>query len=141
MIEEKLKLRNFKVSVEGSCDGLVLLDLSSDLSDKIILWNPSSRETRVIPNPPVDSGWTKWRHCIGYDSSADDYKLLRISFLPREITSEEEDFTLRILKLRTNSWKTIDPRKGYDGLSYMSILFLNGAIDVVVKTENQVQVK
>ncbi|XP_020537727.1 F-box/kelch-repeat protein At3g06240-like, partial [Jatropha curcas] len=141
--EEELRVKlksksNLGVSVQGSCDGLVLLAFSSGSCEKTsisILWNPSTRETRVITNPPLDPDGTKWKHGFGYDSSIDDYKLLRI-FLPAN--EKGEGLIFRIFALRTNSWKTIDHQdyyqlKGNVGLPNRPILFLNGALHFLVK--------
>nr|XP_016515925.1 PREDICTED: putative F-box protein At3g16210 [Nicotiana tabacum] len=85
------------------CDGLAIVDVSDNIADEcsiLLLWNPSTRQSVVLPYPKPGGIF-----CLGmgYDSRS-DYKILKIM--------EVEDFgceiPCEILALKSGSWKKID---------------------------------
>ncbi|KAF7130113.1 hypothetical protein RHSIM_Rhsim10G0008300 [Rhododendron simsii] len=66
----------------GSCHGLLGVDNYIDGELNLRLWNPSTRESKRIPEfilPTTNSGWTRRDRVFGefgfgYDDSNDDYK-------------------------------------------------------------------
>ncbi|KAM7462981.1 hypothetical protein LguiA_031102 [Lonicera macranthoides] len=83
----------------GSCNGLLCLALNQELLD-IILWNPSIGDYKMLPtaNPPIDN---RQMVGFGYDSSVDDYKIVRI------ITYESKFLRVDMYTLKTNLWEVI----------------------------------
>ena len=70
-----------EVVLLDSCDGLLCI---ADLANKIVLWNPSTRQcNRLPPNPNVVDFVAC--HGFGYDSFADDYKVVVVSMLDPNI--------------------------------------------------------
>ncbi|XP_026384037.1 F-box protein CPR1-like [Papaver somniferum] len=85
----------------GSCNGLVCVDFD-DTWDEIILWNPSTREYKTIPKPPVGDGRVKdIIYGFGYDQKTCDYKLIRVVSYRRYDTDSE----VLVYTLGSNSWK------------------------------------
>ncbi|KAM1038274.1 hypothetical protein ACFX13_033715 [Malus domestica] len=115
------------IDILGSCNGLVCLEIDfGEFPYNIILWNPSTGDTNVLPEPPyVDRN--KIFYGLGYDSSAEDYKLILGS--RDSTTSTEEPFRsmIHVFTVKSNSWRTCR------GLYYLEKndqrgCFLNGAL-------------
>ncbi|KAK4373806.1 hypothetical protein RND71_004483 [Anisodus tanguticus] len=85
----------------------------------LLLWNPSTRESIVLPDPKF-SPEEYPIYGLGYDSTSDDYKILII-----DLESRSE-----ILGLKSGSWRKIDrhPTGVYPELADMdSLAFVHGA--------------
>ncbi|PHT92082.1 hypothetical protein T459_07195 [Capsicum annuum] len=92
-----------------SCDGLVLIRIWSDpnaeQSSILVLWNPSTRESVLLPksslsstvDDDIDVGST---YGLPYDSTSDDYKVLEI-----DMSGHNNN---EILSLKNCSWSIID---------------------------------
>ncbi|KAK4564665.1 hypothetical protein RGQ29_006660 [Quercus rubra] len=67
-------------NIVGSCNGLLLINPKNDA---LVLWNPSTRESRELPESSIEFP-TRSCKCLstvygfGYDSFADYYKLVRV---------------------------------------------------------------
>ncbi|KAK9288011.1 hypothetical protein L1049_016456 [Liquidambar formosana] len=88
--------------VFGSCDGLLCIVFDMNTA---VLWNPSTREYKRLP-VPCSSGRKSslFGYGFGYDSSIDDYKVVRICPSARQgVPMGAELYTLK-----TNSWKKIE---------------------------------
>lgn len=97
----------------GSCNGLVCVVVEDD---NVILWNPSTRDAKVLPEPSGGPS-NSFHFELGYDFSTDDYKVVGIR--------SSDKSTIEIFSLKTNSWRTIQltlPSLGGQGF------FLNGAL-------------
>ncbi|OIT30475.1 f-boxkelch-repeat protein [Nicotiana attenuata] len=111
--------------------GLFLLAFSYD---KIILWNPTIRESRIIPRAiqvENEQSYTssleddKIVYGLGYVSTLEDYKIVRIG--PK--VPEDGHYNIQIFSTKNDSWKLMDklPRDTYsdramvvaDGIVYM----------------------
>ncbi|PHT60858.1 hypothetical protein T459_35291 [Capsicum annuum] len=83
-------------------DGLVLIklrDYPQYARARLLLWNPSTRESTVLPR--TEFSLTKdYSFGLGYDSTSDDYKILKIDDAAR----------CEILALKSGSWRKIDTR-------------------------------
>ncbi|KAG5574052.1 hypothetical protein H5410_063818 [Solanum commersonii] len=85
----------------------------------LLLWNPSTRESIVLPHPE----FPPWPYCtwgLGYDSTRDDYKILKI----------DEKSGSEILGLKSGSWKVTDkhPTAIHPILTHTdSLVFVHGA--------------
>lgn len=90
----------------GTCNGLFCL---VDAEYSVLLWNPSTRESRKLPpflRPPMVSYFCKadWTLGFGYDHSADDYKVVRIDF-----TDHDSPPLAEVFSLKAYSWKSLPP--------------------------------
>ncbi|KAM7492631.1 hypothetical protein LguiA_035552 [Lonicera macranthoides] len=86
----------------GSYNGLVCMVIEHDrfdLGKKILLWNPSTRQSNFIPDP---NPHIRFYHILGfaYDSSTDDYKIVRI-------IHTQQTCRVDMYSLKTNSWKIV----------------------------------
>ncbi|PHT32842.1 hypothetical protein CQW23_29179 [Capsicum baccatum] len=83
-------------------DGLALIklrDYPQYARAILLLWNPSTRESKVLPR--TEFSLTKDYSCgLGYDSTSGDYKILKIDDAAR----------CEILALKSGSWRKIDKR-------------------------------
>jgi molecular chaperone HtpG len=82
----------FNILGSGSVHGT--LCLSCAFKTNIILWNPSTKEFKIIP--PSSLSWAE-SHAFGFDSVKEDYKVMCLGVVQSEIYS-----------LRCNSWRKID---------------------------------
>ncbi|WMV53043.1 hypothetical protein MTR67_046428 [Solanum verrucosum] len=83
-----------------SCDGLVLLAIYNGLDRHLLLWNPSTGESIVLPHPK-----SRPKYCVcgmGYDATTDDYKIVAI-----DLHETCQEITVEILTLKSGSWKEI----------------------------------
>ncbi|KAM3198797.1 hypothetical protein P3L10_034462 [Capsicum annuum] len=104
-------------------DGLVLIklrDYPQYARAILLLWNPSTRESTVLPR--TEFSLTKdYSFGLGYDSTSDDYKILKIDDAAR----------CEILALKSGSWRKIDthPAGVFPVLSDTedSLAFVHGA--------------
>ncbi|PHT29252.1 hypothetical protein CQW23_31124 [Capsicum baccatum] len=104
-------------------DGLVLIklrDYPQYARAILLVWNPSTRESTVLPR--TEFSLTKdYSFGLGYDSTSDDYKILKIDDAAR----------CEILTLKSGSWRKIDklPAGVFPVLSDTedSLAFVHGA--------------
>ncbi|XP_045830825.1 F-box/kelch-repeat protein At3g06240-like [Trifolium pratense] len=118
---------NFGILDSGSITGI--LCLYSQNNDRIVFWNPTTKEFKVIPPSPLESvppyqQFLIYLHGFGYDHVRDDYKLLRhVSYFPpsfgdceylgisyHDLPHEDilRDSFYETYSLRSNSWKKLD---------------------------------
>ncbi|KAM7492629.1 hypothetical protein LguiA_035550 [Lonicera macranthoides] len=86
----------------GSYNGLVCIAIdhdSFDLGKKLLLWNPSTRESNFVPDP---NPYIRFYHLLGfaYDSTLDDYKIVRI-------IHTRQTCRVDMYSLKNNSWKIV----------------------------------
>ncbi|KAK8523193.1 hypothetical protein V6N12_047721 [Hibiscus sabdariffa] len=115
----------------GPCNGILCL---SDFSDKVALWNPSTREFKILPQssiqcPPSASYipyYSVYRDfgCsgFGYDSQTDDYKVVRFAIIHFGGYDEHDpgqgylefdpENKVELYSLRSDSWKEISLPEG-----------------------------
>ncbi|OIT32417.1 PREDICTED: F-box/kelch-repeat protein At3g23880-like [Nicotiana attenuata] len=121
LVEDEQKLDcplNFKPSgcrMYCCCNGLFFLGVYDGSYEHFLLWNPSTRESRVLPRPEYLNRCSTYG--IGYDVTSDDYKILKIdgNVLDKSIMPYE------ILELKSGSWRNIG--KHPDGRIVMSSLW------------------
>lgn len=63
-----------------------------------MLWNPSTRDYKVLPKPTIHC--TSDFYGFGYDSTSDDYKVMLGSY----IVSDSEKAVIQIFSLKSGSW-------------------------------------
>ncbi|XP_026428151.1 F-box/kelch-repeat protein At3g06240-like [Papaver somniferum] len=111
-------------SIVNSCNGVVCLTAPGGT---VLLWNPSTRETRKIPRTTGFIGF-------GYDSEIGEFKMIELakinpakgkrrSVYSNYISDGEEN--LRVYSFESNSWKLI-PKIPYKITTY-DIIFFKGA--------------
>ncbi|KAL3567716.1 hypothetical protein D5086_030367 [Populus alba] len=84
----------------GSCDGIVCI---LDEVDNVVLWNPSTRESKKLPGP--SSFLNKdFSTGLGYDSSTDDYKMVIAS---SATATGSDQIMVEVFTLKTNTWRTV----------------------------------
>ncbi|KAK8523157.1 hypothetical protein V6N12_047687 [Hibiscus sabdariffa] len=134
----------FPPHVHGPCNGILCL---SDSTDKVALWNPSTREFKILPQssiqcppsaclpyyclPSISRGFD----CsgFGYDSQTDDYKVVRfvtIYFRRYDehyhgLVEVDRNEKVELYSLRSDSWKEIS----HPGVTAHGPLFINNYIN------------
>ncbi|KAK8664340.1 hypothetical protein V6N13_084133 [Hibiscus sabdariffa] len=101
----------FDLAVDGPCNGILCLELD-DGRDKAALWNPSTREFKILPQPPHSTSFDFLSLGFGYDSQTDDYKVVRFVVNYFEEDSDvgsmfEHNYQVDLYSLRSDSWKEI----------------------------------
>ncbi|KAG6645960.1 F-box/kelch-repeat protein At3g23880-like [Carya illinoinensis] len=110
------------VFVVGSCDGL--LCLSDKYAWKIFIWNPATKETKVVPESTLrrlrsnDCGFGNAIR-FGFDSKTNDYKIIRLlrvfEFDPSVLYYKGKYmYESDLYSLRTNSWRHVDSQPWFD---------------------------
>ncbi|WCJ23652.1 F-box and associated interaction domains-containing protein [Euphorbia peplus] len=82
--------------IVGSSCGLVCVD-TYFYGYSFCIWNPLTREYRKLPNLTVKNYSSGYFHGFGYDSIANDFKLV----------ISKDRIQYNIFSLKSNSWKTI----------------------------------
>ncbi|KAH7849046.1 hypothetical protein Vadar_012208 [Vaccinium darrowii] len=86
------------MKIVGSCNGLVCIYFR-ELIDTFYIWNPSTRETHFLSAfEKKHIGGTSFG--FGYDSSNDDYKVVRVYYVGDQLEVE-------VYSLRKDSWRRI----------------------------------
>ncbi|XP_022887018.1 F-box/kelch-repeat protein At3g23880-like [Olea europaea var. sylvestris] len=103
-------IEKFKETVRfiGSCRFLICLKYTYR---KIILWNPSVREHKILPYTDVEieasrgRKYTQYRYSFGfgYDDLMDDHKVVRLVYDYRNC-----DYEIKVYSLKLNIWKKIE---------------------------------
>ncbi|KAM3328132.1 hypothetical protein P3S68_033594 [Capsicum galapagoense] len=91
---------NARPFADCCCDGLVFLFASDGLNKQYMLWNPSTRESIVLPHQEFSLSCCMYG--LAYDAASDDYKILKI-----DITSVGPEVFNEILALKSGSWKRV----------------------------------
>ncbi|KAG5593422.1 hypothetical protein H5410_043936 [Solanum commersonii] len=96
-IEDNSKL----IDILGSCNGLILL---MGYIACLLLWNPTTRMHKKLPNPRP-----RWKNYyddygFGYDELHDDYKVVGIFYISGRSHGNE----VKIYSLKSDSWTNID---------------------------------
>ncbi|XP_009588071.1 F-box protein CPR1-like isoform X2 [Nicotiana tomentosiformis] len=124
-------------SISCCYDGLAIIEVCDSTVDKhhiLVLWNPSTGESIVLPDPEFPP---KGVACLGlgYDSTSRDYKIFKVDEKKengRKVPSE-------ILALKSGSWRKIDkhPRDIRNELfGTHSLAFVHGAFHWVGISRN-----
>ncbi|KAL6344459.1 hypothetical protein AAG906_039715 [Vitis piasezkii] len=108
----------YEVVLLDSCDGLLCL---VDLANKIVLWNPSTRQWNQLPPNPNVLDFLGC-HGFGYDSFADDYKVFVVSML-----NPNFETVVDVFSLKSNKWKRIQ-EKHHTRAARMCATVLHGAL-------------
>ncbi|XP_026426596.1 F-box/kelch-repeat protein At3g06240-like isoform X1 [Papaver somniferum] len=129
------QLESREINILGVCNGLLCLLISvmleEGIQDIICIWNPKTKEYKELPYPPSEfsCGVKIIENCSDdgfyYDSSVDDYKLIKIVPISGELM-----LGVQIYSLRSNSWKNSEKFIPYESSSLhrSSGVLVNGAL-------------
>ncbi|CAL1385256.1 unnamed protein product [Linum trigynum] len=85
--------------IAGSCNGLICI---ADGDYDLILWNPATSETKLVPPSPFRPNWHLHTVGFGFDPETEDYKIIRQFEL--DDGSWGCSYFLEVYCLRTDSW-------------------------------------
>jgi len=112
----------FDVVGSGSINGILCLVSKSQPNNRVVLWNPTTDEFKVVPISLCESARYVdveiTRHGFGYVSFGDEYKLIRqVMYDPKsDIDNDIDDLSLEdvsydlfweIYSIRSNSWRKL----------------------------------
>ncbi|XP_076922046.1 F-box/kelch-repeat protein At3g06240-like [Bidens hawaiensis] len=109
----------------GSCYGLIFFVCFDEC---VLLWNPTTEKTRLIPDPLTPFPNATRFYGLGYDFSIDDYKMVSAS---RSISSSS--ISCQVFNLKSGSWRTV--QTAHMSINDPDIIgsFSNGAIHWIVR--------
>nr|WRO64599.1 MYB transcription factor protein [Rosa persica] len=120
-------LSSFRIM--GYCDGLVCVEAYRE--NRIFLWNPSTRDSKILPCGVVDNSYFSWCR-FGYDYNSDDYKVLTVDRLKTPIDNYQDSSRNSMMyTLRTNSWRRIQDfplQTSYMMVDSSAATHVNGAL-------------
>ncbi|XP_052490376.1 F-box protein CPR1 [Gossypium raimondii] len=136
------------IQILGSCNGL--LALVND-NDSLLLWNPSTRESQVLPSNEIEfvsprpgiwlyvsqrsppSGYIarSTYYGFGYDPISDDYKLVRM-IQSYGLHDENVHSEAKVYSLRSNRWRRIKDFSFYLNFSREFGILANNALHWMV---------
>ncbi|GMP21834.1 hypothetical protein CsSME_00000102 [Camellia sinensis var. sinensis] len=106
------------VRLIGPCNGIVCL---YGFPDNIALWNPATRDFKSLPvsqiSRPHDAKVLGGDLAFGFDSKANDYKVVQILFCSSKQLGVA--YQVEVYNLSTNSWRK------YHAIVPANIMFLN----------------
>ncbi|MFS7970212.1 putative F-box domain-containing protein [Helianthus anomalus] len=114
----------------GSCNGLLL---AKDENDTMFVMNPMTQDLWEVPLCPFAPVYEEYeevyvRYGFGYDLSADDYKIVSISFWnPYSYHDSKETFVC-VYSLRNNSWRKLPDCNYYEHDYTVVDDVINGAV-------------
>ncbi|KAL7114241.1 hypothetical protein ACP275_04G108400 [Erythranthe tilingii] len=117
------------IEIHGSCNGLILIIVGSFM----FLWNPSTRKSKNIPHPCKigdfhDPMKITILYGLGYDESADDYRVV-CSYNSNRHQILVGPYETEIYSLRSGAWKKADTiQMGVPGWAEYSGRFVGGRL-------------
>ncbi|XP_069145303.1 F-box/kelch-repeat protein At3g23880-like isoform X1 [Solanum lycopersicum] len=135
MVEDKQKLDwptsciPMDARIFCSCDGLVLIRVCSEMFDEeLLLWNPSTRESILLPHPEYRI--MNYVFGLEYDATSEGYKILAVNLNGKKSIN----ISIEFLSIKRNSsWRRIDyPTdiqrvRGFRDCGTDNLAFLHGA--------------
>ncbi|CAK8544831.1 unnamed protein product [Lathyrus sativus] len=122
----------FYISGANSIKGIFCLINYSQPDIRVLLWNPTTGEFKVVPTSPNEfvpnMDFDAAQYGFGYDSFSDDYKVIRCVLMSSEDLSLDPFW--EIYSLKSNSWKQreFDIPINYDenGVSLEGVVYWYG---------------
>ncbi|CAL1353008.1 unnamed protein product [Linum trigynum] len=108
------------ITIAGSCNGLICISRDRD---GLILWNPATAETKLVPPSPSRPQclWSLDAVGFGFDSETNDYKVIRQ--VKDEKGSCKCGYISEVYSLRNDSWTRLaDDDDDDDGNGYCPCL-------------------
>jgi molecular chaperone HtpG len=145
------------IYIMGSVSINGILCLNQGFGRRLVLWNPTTREFKVIPRSPLVHVPPHRRpfhvlHGFGYDHVTDDYKVIRFVDSIPVVVGEDNDgeefvdearssyeIFWEIYSLRSNSWKKLDvnvPNRYYYTLNRRIGAYTNGVCHWWARTDD-----
>ncbi|PON43744.1 F-box domain containing protein [Trema orientale] len=128
---------NLALANRSHCDGIICLANYKTL----VLCNPAINESRILPKPCIERrGFVSLGVVLGYDSRANDYKVVRFGH-NRLIRDQSESFKIRaeVYSLRSDSWKEIRVQLELDCYPHAGKgIFCKGAFYWHLQTHNTI---
>ncbi|GMJ15506.1 CONSTITUTIVE EXPRESSER OF PR GENES 1, CONSTITUTIVE EXPRESSER OF PR GENES 30 [Hibiscus trionum] len=93
----------------GPCNGLLCLHNDDDCA----IWNPSTREIKILPRPHSGRGGDSWIAAafdlfnFGFDYTTHDYIVIKVFVSPHKDEQRNTMYKVELYSLKTNSWKII----------------------------------
>ncbi|CAK9186087.1 unnamed protein product [Ilex paraguariensis] len=131
-----LQLHGAAFKVLGPCNGILCLRGSGVSKKKyfhIILWNPTTREYKVLPTsnfgfPPYKLG----RECYigyGFDHKTKDCKVVQLLGFRRRNDRKKDEVRAKVYSFNADSWRPIHVKLPYFTTRYRGCtLYVNGEI-------------
>lgn len=94
--------------IVGSCNGLVCLSTQGSV---ILLWNPATREDKILPTPCIDTTFPNlpiMKISVGFGFCLDDYKVVRIVYFRGPQVGNPVHARVEIFSTSTGSWRMIN---------------------------------
>ncbi|XP_054821291.1 F-box protein CPR1-like [Prosopis cineraria] len=114
----------------GPCNGIFCLHFTYlDCTDQLCLWNPVTREVKVLPLPNHHISLMDdfVIHGFGIVPGTNDYKVVRILTSMDFDIEDSKPFIAEVYNLSTNSWRTIDiTESAYSLVSPIFCSYLKG---------------
>ncbi|XP_059439285.1 F-box/kelch-repeat protein At3g23880-like [Corylus avellana] len=98
--------------VLGSCNGLVCLH--DDYALRVVLWNPATKETKVVPKSNLPHFISAFHKLgvdgigFGFDAKTNDYKIINLLTI-YESHSRGKMAQSEVYSLNADSWRKVDP--------------------------------
>ncbi|XP_023893270.1 putative F-box protein At3g10240 [Quercus suber] len=115
--------RNFKLV--GYVNGLFCLCLYEP--GRYIVWNPCIRKFIALPNPSVTDSFA-YDLAFGFDSSTNDYKLVRFAFQYKYLSSKKP--VVEVYSVNEGSWRITSGGDSYPPWVYIKDDFLSTAVSL-----------
>ncbi|PON31415.1 F-box domain containing protein [Parasponia andersonii] len=96
----------FPYYVKGHCDGLICCVVNDGSQGFLLLYNASIREYRKMPIPPNFRS-TREVFGLGFDSSTQDYKIVRIPSMYCRLKVPGFVPKVEVFSLKSNSWRKL----------------------------------
>nr|XP_043607670.1 F-box/kelch-repeat protein At3g06240-like [Erigeron canadensis] len=135
----QLELPHVEFNLQGSCNGLVLVSADDfDYDHTLVVFNPTTREFVELPVSGYemvdDLLEIDIMYGFGYDSVADDYKVVTISYFHYNYLISPDVMSVHVYSLRTNTWKSvIDSPYDHSHGKSLSGVFVNGFLHWIAK--------
>ncbi|KAL5726594.1 hypothetical protein ACHQM5_009625 [Ranunculus cassubicifolius] len=106
-LDHPYKIIDDDIAVYGTSNGLVYIQVDGFILD--VLWNPCTKEFKILPESPCvsDDFMVFHLHGFGYNPVTDDYRVVKVY----QFFNENEEFIssqVMIYSLRMDSWKMVD---------------------------------
>ncbi|WOH13539.1 hypothetical protein DCAR_0833049 [Daucus carota subsp. sativus] len=103
-LDYPMKNPHNSVWIVGSCNGLVCLAIEED---SLFMWNPATRKSRRLRNSDMNLRFGCYIvYGFGYDESEDDYKVVGIFCVFRNVGTYETE--VKIYSSKTDVWRRIE---------------------------------
>ncbi|XP_026402658.1 F-box/kelch-repeat protein At3g06240-like [Papaver somniferum] len=98
------------VNLKGSCNGLLCLGYGNDSEEFFCLWNPATKEIKIIPKSPTEYEDVHSEvFDFVYDWKTDDYKLIILVIFE----GDKDRCLVDVYSLASNSWRVNKPPPPY----------------------------